>query len=136
MKIDISKFEKIKPTRGGKSSATFSLGRQGYFMGNSVYLEGDKDFKDASSVDMRALKEEDMVIVLINFISDKSGAFSINEFKNGKKEVKRKSFIARSVFKQLGLSYSNFAQKKTIKLKPTKETINGINYTVVEIPIE
>lgn len=136
MKIDISKFEEIKPTRGGKSSATFSLGRQGYFMGNGVYLEDDKEFKSASSVDMRAMKEENKVVVLINFITGKEGAFSINEFKNDKGEIKRKSFSARSVFKQLDLSYKNFAQEKAIKLKPRKEEVDGITYTVVEIPIK
>ena len=136
MKIDITKFQDIKPTRGGKATAIFTLGRQGYFMGNHNYLEENKEFKNALSVNMKALKEEDKIVVLITFLEDKTGLFVTNEFKDDKKIIKRKSFSARSIFKQLGLSYKDFAQKKTLKLIPEKQKINGIDYFVVEIPIE
>lgn len=135
MELDITKFEDIKPTRGGRAVATFSLGKTGYFMANNPYIEENKELMKALSVNMKAMKEDDKIILLIQFLEDKSGTFSVNEFKDKNGKIKRKSFSARSVFKQLGLSYKNFAQEKTIKLTPEKKEMEGITYFIVEITL-
>jgi len=135
MAIDIKEFEEIGQTRGGKTSPTFALGRQGYINVNNNYIEANKDFEEANSLIMKAKKEEDKIIILLKYFKNEDGTFKIGKLKKDDGKIIRKSFSIRGVFNQFNLSYKKFAQEGVVKLTPKKEIIGNDNYYVIEIPL-
>jgi hypothetical protein len=136
MNIDIAELKEITPTKGGKSKPIFSLGKIGYFRGNSLYLEKNRELKNANSVDIKAIKKNNKIVIAFNFKDDKSGKFGINEHKSKKGELRSKSFSGRSIFKHLGLSYTDFAQNKSISFNPKKQEFDNKIYYIIELSIE
>ena len=118
MAIDIKEFEEIGQTRGGKTSPTFALGRQGYINVNNNYIEANKDFEEANSLIMKAKKEEDKIIILLKYFKNEDGTFKIGKLKKDDGKIIRKSFSIGGVFNQFKLSYKKFAQEGVVKLTP------------------
>lgn len=133
MKINFNELEDIQPTKGGSSKASLVLIKSGYIRWNSSYMKENEEFERANSVNIKATKKNKKIIIAFRLLKDKTGKFSINSYKNKKGDVKSKSFSARSIFKQLGLSYKDYAQKKSIELKPEIQDFEGKRYFIVEL---
>jgi hypothetical protein len=96
-------------------------------------MEGHEGFEKANSVDIKATIKNNKIIIAFSFLDDKSGKFGVNTYKNKKGKIKSKSFSARSIFKQLGLSYKSYAQKKSIELKPEIQDFGENRYFILEL---
>ena len=134
--IDINELDDIKPTRGGLSKSSIGVVKSGYLRWNEPYMEENKDFKDANSVDIKGLKKDGKIIIAFTLRTDRNGKFIVNSYKNENGDIKSKSFSLRSVFKHIGSSYMKFAQDKSIELKLENKESGNKKYYIFELNTE
>lgn len=128
-KINLNDFEKIAPT-GGKRSPVLGLSNQGYFRINSAF-KIKNDLGDKNSVDIRAKKEDDKLIVIFEFLRDKhEGAFAVSHYARNNSAT----FSGRSLFSHLGVDYHEIG--KVGNLKPAVQMENNRKYFIVEIKLK
>jgi len=132
MKFDISKFDDVEQESGRRKVATLSLSKHRYIRINKYFIIKNELEKERF-VKIKALKENNNLIIALNFLENKEGSekvFSLSYYENGKRGIKSFSFSARSIFLKYDIDY------KSIKLNYSTQEHEGIKYFVVEIPLK
>jgi len=134
----LEQFELISPSRGGIKLPRWTLSTNTESIRINKYAIKEEDLWNEKFVEIRALKEENRIIMLIRFSDNKNDledAFKIASYED---ENKNRSmvFTTRGVFRKFEINAKDITKNKSIILKPEKKEIDGSIFYAVEIPLK
>lgn len=133
----LKKFELITPIFGGIRAPRWTLSTNTENIRINKFAIENEGLWDMKFVEIRAVKENGKIIVLIRFSRKKEeleGTFSISRYED-EKGNKSLNFSGRGIFRKFKIKAKDLTNEKSIILKPRVENIDGIKYFIIEIPL-
>lgn len=132
MTFDLNNFEDVEKVHGGRREEALSINKAGYFRMNRQFVENN-ELKNVKFANIKTLKDNDKLIIAINFSEDKrDNSYSASYFEKNKSY----SFSGRSIFSKYGFNYEKVLAGENRKLDYKVQEHEGEKYFIVEIRLK